>query len=477
MSTDHRLTVFAPEGEQPDPKALEQIKMVLDDEHAVRGALMADHHLGYSMPIGGVVVYDGAISPSGVGFDIACGNKAVQTMLSVDDLVDGNGHQAAGGLSKIMEEIEQRVAFGMGRSNQTPIDHPLFDKHDATLRELDKLAGKNKQLSQKARAQLGTVGAGNHYVDLLADETGAVWIANHFGSRGLGHTIATGFLNLADGEPFDHRGRERDGATVIATDTELGQAYIAAMELAGDYAYAGRDYVIDQVLDILGARGSVVLEVHNHHNYAWLHEGMWVVRKGATPLTRELAYIGGSMGDGAVIVRGAPRIVSASHPIGKDLPDISPDDWAGIAGVSDIGALGSAPHGAGRVMSRTRAAGKTKRVTFFGCTVRDCPHEVTAKAWSDSGGTLTCPTHTRHRMRRFTRFEQKSVGVVDWPRVQWDLAEAGIVLRGGGADEAPEVYKNLDAVIAAHSNIEVVHRLRTLGVVMAGPDVFDPYKD
>ena len=416
MSLANTASVFTPAGMEPDEKAVQQLATCLADERAVAGALMADHHLGYSMPIGGVVAYQDAISPSGVGFDIACGNKAALMPLFVADLGDD--------VPWIMREIQRTVAFGMGRSNDTPFEHSLFDTHAATLRELDRLSGAGQPLSQKARAQLGTVGSGNHYVDLLADEQDRVWIANHFGSRGLGHTIATGFLNLAAGFPFNARGAEKEEPTVIPTGTDLGQAYLAAMHLAGDYAYAGRDYVIDQVLNILTSKA--VVEVHNHHNFAWFEDGVWVVRKGATPLTGDLAFIGGSMGDGAVIVRGTGQ---------------------------DIGALASAPHGAGRVMSRTKAAGKFKKVTV----------------------EREAPDGTKYTKK--IRVRDASTAAVDWQKVQGDLAARGIVVLGSGADEAPEVYKSLDYVLAAHSNIEVVHRLRPLGVVMAGDDVFDPYKD
>jgi tRNA-splicing ligase RtcB len=397
------MKVFTPAGMEPDAKAIEQLETCLADERAVAGALMADNHVGYSMPIGGVIAYDNAISPSGVGFDIACGNKAVLTPLHADELGD---------VKPIMRQIQKTVEFGIGRTNAKPLDHPLFDEHKETLHELDRQA---RGLAEKARMQLGTVGSGNHYVDLLADEQDRVWVANHFGSRGLGHTIATGFLNLAAGRPFDFRGREREEPTVIPLDTELGRSYVAAMQLAGDYAYAGRDYVIEQVLQVLQTHAEQ--EVHNHHNFAWEEDGTWVVRKGATPLTREPAFIGGSMGDGAVIVRGTGE---------------------------DIGNLASAPHGAGRVMSRTKAAGKWKKIVVDG---------------------------KRRRVR------DASTAAVNWDEVRAGLAARGIVVLGSGADEAPEVYKPLDDVLAAHPNIEVVHRLRPLGVVMAGDDVFDPYKD
>ena len=407
-------TIFTPAGAEPDEGARRQIDACLADERAVAGALMADHHLGYSMPIGGVVAYEDAISPSGVGFDIACGNKAVLTSLVASDL----------DVRPLMEEIQRMVAFGLGRTDGTNGDHALFDKHATTLDALDDLVGPGQPLSQKARQQLGTVGSGNHYVDLLADEHDRVWVANHFGSRGLGHTIASGFLNLADGNEFKARLVEKEEPTVIPTDSELGQFYIAAMELAGDYAYAGRDYVIEQVLAILGT--DAVQSVHNHHNFAWLENGYWVVRKGATPLTGDLAFIGGSMGDGAVIVRGTG---------------------------TDVGALDSAPHGAGRVMSRTKAAGK----------------------WKKQAVERTAPDGSTYTKR--IRVRDESTAAVNWRQVKSDLDSQGIVVLGSGADEAPEVYKPLDDVLAAHSNIEVVHRLRPLGVVMAGDDIVDPYKD
>jgi tRNA-splicing ligase RtcB len=116
-------SVFAPEGAEIDQGALDQLDACLADERAVAGALMADHHLGYSMPIGGVIAYDGAISPSGVGFDIACGNKAVLTNLLADEL----------DVLPLMQEIQRVVAFGIGRTDGSNADHALFDTHASTL--------------------------------------------------------------------------------------------------------------------------------------------------------------------------------------------------------------------------------------------------------------------------------------------------------------------------------------------------------
>jgi tRNA-splicing ligase RtcB len=136
----------------------------------------------------------------------------------------------------------------------------------------------------------------------MRDEAGLVWIGVHFGSRGLGHTSATRYLKAAGG---------RDGMNVppavIDEDSELGRRYIAAMQLAGRYSYAGREWVIERVRKILG--GAVTDMVHNHHNYAWreTHHGrdLWVVRKGATPaFPGQRGFVGGSMGDDALIIEG-----------------------------------------------------------------------------------------------------------------------------------------------------------------------------
>jgi tRNA-splicing ligase RtcB len=274
----------------------------------------------------------------------------------------------------------------------------------------------------------------------------------HFGSRGFGHKTASGFLALAQGLPFGakaHEGEMDSPPVLFEVDSELGQSYIAAMELAGDYAYAGRDVVVSKVLEILGA--DALHEVHNHHNFAWREEHFgrtyWVVRKGCTPARPgQEGFVGGSMGDESVILEG-------------------------VESGENEQALYSTVHGAGRVMSRSAAAGRVRRRKRWACRNRDCE-----RTFDDADAT--CPDHPSSKLMKVWIEEQVKPGRVDWPAVQKRLVEQGIVVVGGGADEAPEVYKRLPDVLAAHGHtVRVKHTLRPLGVAMAGRDVYDPYKD
>jgi tRNA-splicing ligase RtcB (3'-phosphate/5'-hydroxy nucleic acid ligase) len=422
-----------------DQRSLAQLKRCMEAGDAEFGVLCADHHPGYSQPIGGGIAYEGYVSPSGVGYDIGCGNKAARTELSRADL------DTLGGVEAIMREITRRISFGMGVPAQERSDHPVLDK----IRDAD--FSPQRKLHQLAASQLGTVGSGNHYVNLMQDEKGRIWVGVHFGSRGFGHKTASGFLALAQGLPFGGRANEgeMDSPPVLfEIGSELGESYVSAMQLAGEYAYAGRDIVVGKVLEILGAEP--VHEVHNHHNFAWREEHFgrtyWVIRKGCTPARPgQEGFVGGSMGDESVILEG-------------------------VAGADAEESLFSTVHGAGRVMSRTQAAGRVRRRKRWICRNRDCDRVF------DHDGT--CPDHPDAGLKKVWVEEQIKPGVVDWRAVQDRLREQGIVLVGGGADEAPEVYKRLPDVLAAHSgSIRVKHTLRPLGVAMAGRDVHDPYKD
>ncbi|MFL5618265.1 MAG: RtcB family protein [Gemmatimonadaceae bacterium] len=389
-------------------------------EHALDAALMADGHVGYVMPIGGVAAYRDLVSVVGVGFDIACGNAAIRTDLTLDTL-GRTPEEVHRTLTNVADAVADTVSFGIGRRNRAddaPVDHPLFD--DAAW---DAVPPNHRQaLRAKARQQLGTVGSGNHYVDVFTDETGTLWVGVHFGSRGFGHTVASAFLAMGQGKAWGDRAPEHEVRLPLAAP--IGHDYWHLMNLAGQYAYAGREWVARKVVEILG--GQEVELVHNHHNFAWkeTHGGdeVVVIRKGATPaFPGQLGFIGGSMGDDAVIVRGTP--------------DVNASDEVRIA---QREGLFSTVHGAGRVMSRTAAAGKRNRRT----------------------GRVISP------------------GLVTPEMMQAWVREKGVILRGGGLDESPHAYRRLPSVLAAQQGtIEILHTLRPLVVVMAGAEELDPYKD
>lgn len=379
-----------------DENTLAQMKRCMEVGSAARGVLCADGHLGYAHPIGGVVGYTDHISISGVGFDIACGNMAVR--------LDTQAYEIRPKTAEILADVARVISFGVGRANNERVDHGLFDSE---LWDAASIQG----LKEMARNQLGTVGSGNHYVDLFEDEDGYVWIGVHFGSRGLGHKITTKYLEMAgakDGMMVD--------PALLDADSDLGRGYLAGVELGGIYAYAGREWVVEKVRSIIG--GHVTASVHNHHNWAWRekHDGidMWVVRKGATPaFPGQLGFVGGSMGDDAVILRGVESEKAKAS-------------------------LYSTVHGAGRVMSRTEARGKYDKRT----------------------GEVKVPPR---------------VDRAEW--ITW-LGEKGVTLIGADLDEAPQAYRRLPDVLAAHDGtIEIVHTLRPFGVIMAGANEFDPYKD
>lgn len=369
---------------EPVSNAVEQMKNCMQHERTTMAALMADHHLGYTQPIGGVVAYRDAVSPSGVGYDIACGNKAVR--------LDTPAHEIRANIASIMSDICRTLAFGVGRANKEHVDHDIFYMDDWEMKPL-------RDLRQLARSQIGTIGSGNHYVDLFVDDSDHVWVGVHFGSRGFGHKVASYFIKAGGGTPNDIY------PAVLDVNSNIGQDYLRAMTLAGQYAYVGRDWVSNKVAGLLQAR--ILEEVHNHHNFAWqeYHHGeeVWVVRKGSTPAyPGQRSFIGGSMTDFSVIVEG----------VDSDESQLS---------------MYSTVHGAGRVMSRTKAAGRRRK-------------------GKRRGGMIS-----RQMMMEL-------------------VIEHGVELRGAGTDESPQCYRRLPEVLQHHEGtIRILRTLQPIGVAMASP--------
>jgi tRNA-splicing ligase RtcB len=383
-----------------DEKTVQQMWGCMGVGDVRGGVLCADGHFGYSQPVGGVVALRGQVSVSGVGFDIGCGNAAARLSMKGEYLLPR--------LDEISQKIGKRIDFGVGgkRSrSQGWVDDPLFDSHlwkDADVEHLKDLAV----------SQLGTVGSGNHYVDLFVDEEDHVWIGVHFGSRGLGHKTATKYL-----QALGYKEDMMAAPAIADVYSEIGQRYLAGMHLAGQYAYAGRNWVIKEVRGIIGSEQ--IDYVHNHHNFAWSEEhfgdeDLWVVRKGATPaFPGQRGFVGGSMGDRAVILEGVDSEASRAN-------------------------LYSTVHGAGRVMGRMQAKGKRDKKTG---------------EWRREPG----------------------ISREDW--IKW-IDDFGVKVVGGDVDESPQAYRRLDDVLRHHEGtVKVNHVLRPVLVHMAGNDVRDPYKD
>ncbi|MBS0208916.1 MAG: RtcB family protein [Planctomycetes bacterium] len=314
-----------------DPASHVQMRDACSLPMATGAALMPDAHVGYGLPIGGVLALDNAVVPYAVGVDIACRMKL--SVLDVPAAALGEARQA----DRFDGALERGTRFGVGSAYQTPMDHPVLDA-DWTITRI------TREHRDKAAKQLGTSGSGNHFVEfgvltLAAPDAelgldGGEYVAllSHSGSRGTGAAVCSTYSAIARAKlPKQHEWAGRLAWLDLAS--EAGQEYWAAMNLMGDYAAANHDVIHRQVSKLLGAR--IVAGVENHHNFAWLeeHGGRQVVvhRKGATPAgVGVLGVIPGSMADPAFVVRGLGNAES----------------------------LHSASHGAGRCMSRTAAKQK-----------------------------------------------------------------------------------------------------------------------
>lgn len=314
-------------GKDIDALASDQITRAVRLPVAVAGALMPDAHVGYGLPIGGVLATENAVIPYAVGVDIAC-----RMRLSVFDIPASNLNRLNQSLVKI---LKRETKFGVGAHFTTPLQHDVLDE-DWTITPL------TRKLFDKAREQLGTSGSGNHFVefgiftidqpDMGLSPGTYLALLSHSGSRGTGAGIADFYSKLAMSKhpelPDDLR-----RLAWLDLDTEDGQEYWAAMNLMGKYAAANHELIHQRIAKALGEKPIASLE--NHHNFAWKenHNGrdLIVHRKGATPAGKGvMGVIPGSMASPGFVVRGKGNAAS----------------------------LESASHGAGRVMSRTAAREK-----------------------------------------------------------------------------------------------------------------------
>ena len=359
-----------------EPEAVKQMANACALPVAVAGALMPDAHVGYGLPIGGVLATDNAVIPYAVGVDIACRMKLT--------VYDRAANTIAGQRDRLANIIESETRFGMGCEFKRRRHHDVMDD-DWSVSPI------TQRYRDKAWSQLGTSGSGNHFVEFgaftvdaaqaqeLGLESGEyLALLSHSGSRGTGAQVCDYYSKRAMAR-HEYLPKELKHLAWLSLDDADGQEYWAAMNLMGRYAAANHALIHFHVGKKLGAR--VILDIENHHNFAWKERhvingeerAVVVHRKGATPAdVGVLGVIPGSMASPGYVVRG------------KGQPE----------------SLHSASHGAGRVMSRSKA------------------------------------------MQSFA-----------WGNVKKELAAAGVELLSAGLDEVPGVYKNIHTVMAAQTDL------------------------
>ncbi len=356
-------------GTDLDANACQQMENACQLPVSVAAALMPDAHVGYGLPIGGVLGTDQAVIPYAVGVDIACRVKLTVLDLPVDWLRRRE--------TDLIRAIEAETRFGIGAEFKHRRTHPVMDA-DWSVSLV------TQRFRDKAAAQLGTSGSGNHFVEFgefavenrqLGLEPGTyLALLSHSGSRGTGAQVCDYYSRLARAKHQDLP-KELSYLAWLGLDSAEGQEYWAAMELMGQYASANHQLIHKHIARHLGA--NVLLDLENHHNFAWKgHHGgrdLIVHRKGATPAgAGVLGVIPGSMASPTFVARGK----------------------------GNAGSLHSASHGAGRLMSRRKA-----KESF------------------------------------------------NWKTVKPYLEERGVKLISAGLDEVPMVYKNIEAVMAAQTDL------------------------
>lgn len=350
-------------------------------------AVMPDVHLGKGATVGSVIPTRGAIIPAAVGVDIGCGMAAVRTTLRACDLPDS--------LAQLRSGIERSVPVGNGRGGEhwkLPDSIATRVAQSGLVARLDVIKAKHRRIrTDKLDRQVGTLGGGNHFIELCLDETDAVWVMLHSGSRGTGNLIGTYFIERAR-EELAHRVLgfqlpDKDLAFFMEGEP-LFDDYVQALSWAQDYARENREAMMARVLAELRHRLPAFqlgkMAVNCHHNYVQkeTHAGqeLLVTRKGAVSARAgELGIVPGSMGTRSFIVRG----------------------------LGNADSFHSCSHGAGRVMSRTRARA-----------------EITLAQHREATAHVEC---------------RKDAAVID---------------------ESPAAYKSIDAVMAAQTDlVEIVHTL------------------
>lgn len=303
INTDKPYRIFAEVLEQ---EALNQFESAMQQPFAVRGALMPDAHAGYSLPIGAVVATDGVVLPAWVGYDIGCGMCALPTSHNADDV--------RAKAQEIFDDIYKAVPVGFS--------HNARNTEWAEGESLPRSAKMQEIFDKNGLRQLGSLGGGNHFAEVGADETGKVWIVIHSGSRGIGHATASHYMRIASGD-----GKAREGHFGFSTESAEGADYIKDLAFCLAFALENRREMMRRIVGVMDALLPGTADwgalINRNHNHAEQKDGLWIHRKGATHAEAGMmGVIPGNMRDGSFIVRGkgnADALWSSSHGAGRVL--------------------------------------------------------------------------------------------------------------------------------------------------------------
>lgn len=316
-------------GPDIEASALTQLKNLarLPFIHSNGVAVMPDVHAGKGSTIGTVIATDKAIIPAAVGVDIGCGMNAVRLTLMADQLPDG--------LSAIRDAIEKAVPVGNDMHLDKPeleqriSDRNLYYGHEDLIKKHPGLAAYNNRILR----QLGTLGGGNHFIEICTDENAYVWIMLHSGSRGIGNKIGTHFISKAkENMAKFFISLPDDDLAYLPEDTDDFDDYVKAVHWAQDYALENRRMMMESVINALRSAINTPFHVTEeavscHHNYVerenHFGRNLWVTRKGAVRARAgDLGIIPGSMGQKSYIVRGKGNLesyCSCSHGAGRTM--------------------------------------------------------------------------------------------------------------------------------------------------------------
>ena len=306
-----------------DKETLEQFKNCYSEDFVVAAALMPDAHLGYAAPIGAVLKTKRFVVPAWVGFDIGCGLIAIK--IKSEGLVG----KIRENQNKIYSQVMKKIPMGVGNYNEIK---NITEKTKKTFKDLlEKFEKKPHDrnilnyLKTGAIKQIGTLGGGNHFIEIGADETEKeMWLVIHSGSRGVGHSVAKKYMISASGSKNKN---DYEKTFPLDSASEIGKEYLNVLEFGLDYALLNRlemAYKIIGVLnEVLGKNLKYEVWVNKNHNHAVYENGFFVHRKGATPAKKgERGIIPGNMRDGSFLVLGKGNrkfLNSSSHGAGRSL--------------------------------------------------------------------------------------------------------------------------------------------------------------